>query len=249
MKNAGLLNELVSGLKRRRSAWRAQLRTFPAPEGHRSRLAATKRETHILWPKKNVSNHYNGKYIYIYIYIIVIIIYICILYIYMIHLIRYKMSHKKLFYFHWKNRSIFLMKHKSQESMKNMIWTWRMFHKSQEHGQSIWAHSERIRLRELLQESRTFNGKIYGFPLRFSLKPMHWHSGESIAPWSAIPLPRSLLRGWETRLSGNSTCFQRRNCSFRSIGCHYTFPAPKELPATIWRLSFKAAKKWIKKTG
>ena len=87
----------------------------------------------------------------------------------MIHLIRYKMSHKKLFYFHWKNRSIFLMKHKSQESMKNMIWTWRMFHKSQEHGQSIWAHSERIRLRELLQESRTFNGKIYGFPLRFSL--------------------------------------------------------------------------------
>ena len=31
-----------------------------------------------------------------------------------------------------------------------------------------------IGFREMLQESPIFNGKIYGFRLRFSLKPSHW---------------------------------------------------------------------------
>ena len=32
-----------------------------------------------------------------------------------------------------------------------------------------------IGLRENLQDSPIFNGKIYGFRLRFSLKPIHWN--------------------------------------------------------------------------
>jgi hypothetical protein len=43
------------------------------------------------------------------------------------------------------------------------------------------------------------------------------------------------------------SCFQRTVASDQSAAVTIpSFPAPKELPATIWRLSFKAAKKCIK---
>ena len=43
------------------------------------------------------------------------------------------------------------------------------------HGGFSWwfTHIQWIGLRENLQESPIFNGKIYGFRLRFSLKPIH----------------------------------------------------------------------------
>ena len=56
------------------------------------------------------------------------------------------------------------------------------------HHFSRWLshHHQWIGLREKLQESPIFNGKIYGFRLRFSLKPIHWHQavalGDHIRP-------------------------------------------------------------------
>jgi len=40
-------------------------------------------------------------------------------------------------------------------------------------GQARFEEIQWIGLRENLQESPIFNGKIYGFRLRFSLKPIH----------------------------------------------------------------------------
>jgi hypothetical protein len=40
-------------------------------------------------------------------------------------------------------------------------------------GQARFEEIQWIGLRENLQESPIFNGKIYGFRLKFSLKPIH----------------------------------------------------------------------------
>ena len=78
-----------------------------------------------------------------------------------------------------------------------------------------------IGLRENLQESPIFNGEIYGFRLRFSLKPIHWNQ-----PNQLVSGPRSSSRSvwasscasWRCR-SGWSSTTSRRCCMRRGPRC------------------------------
>ena len=51
-----------------------------------------------------------------------------------------------------------------------------------------------IGLRENLQESPIFNGKIYGFRLRFSLKPIHWMNSHGKSPCLMLKSPFLMVK-------------------------------------------------------